>query len=148
MIWINIFSILYFFNSFTFFGPITVVSEQVDQWGEECFQWILDDHLLFVNKIEGWRKWRLEDFYHLKLASRLEMITAWEEPICATVKLGLGKLIPEDKRGLDRFVSLKKRGGLAAWLSFYGVRGGRISRMAFKTLGGDVDFQRKDVQSY
>ena len=56
----------------------------------------------------------MEDFYHLELASRSEMIIAWEVTICVLVKLGLGKLIPEDKRGLDRFVSLKKRGGLAA----------------------------------
>ena len=55
----------------------------------------------------------MEDFYHLDLASCSEMIIPWEASICVPIKLGLGRFIPEDKRGLDRFVSLKKRG---AWL--------------------------------
>ena len=66
-----------------------------------------------MNKIGGWTQWRLEDFYHIKLASHSKMIIAWEEPICVPIKLGLGQFLPEDKRGIDRFVSLKKGGGLA-----------------------------------
>ena len=76
--------------------------------------------------IGGWRQWRLEDFYHLKLASRLEMITVGEATICVPVKLGLGQFLPKDKRGIDRFVSVKKRRGLAMWFSFYWVRGERF----------------------
>jgi len=48
--------------------------------------------------------WRI--FFHLKLASCLEMITAWEATICVPVKLGLGQFLPKDNRGIDRFVSL------------------------------------------
>lgn len=86
-------------------------------------QWILDEQTLtfvdevfykFLLKIGGWRQWRLEDFYYLELASHSKMIIAWEATICVPIKPRLGKLIPEDKRGLDRFVSLKKRGGLVA----------------------------------
>ena len=55
----------------------------------------------------------MRDFYHLELASHSEMIIAWEATICVLVKSGLGRFILEDKRGLDRFVSPKKRGGLA-----------------------------------
>ena len=35
----------------------------------------------------------MEDFYHLKLASHLEMIIAREATICVLVKLGLGCVI-------------------------------------------------------
>ena len=77
-----------------------------------------------MNKIWGWRQWRLEDFYYLKLASLLEIIPTWEATICVPVKVGLGQFLPKDKRRIDRFVSLKKRGGLAMCLSFYWVRRG------------------------
>ena len=48
----------------------------------------------------------MEDFYHLKLASFLEMITTIEATICFHIKLGLGQFLPKYKRGIDRFVSL------------------------------------------
>jgi hypothetical protein len=59
----------------------------------------------------------LEDFYHLKLASRLEMITVGEATICVPVKLGLGQFLPKIRGELiDLFglanSSLKIRGEL------------------------------------
>ena len=37
--------------------------------------------------------WSQPNFYHLELASHLEMIIAWEATICVLVKLGLGYVI-------------------------------------------------------